>query len=475
MKKNKTLFSIFILALILRLIPVLLSSELKIGLDDMFQYDMLARSIESGNGYRWYAQEDLEQIERYIDMDVVEGEYDPQGVLTSFRPPGYPTFLAIVYKLFGLENRFFAARIVQAFVGATLPVLTYILATQLFPEKKKIAKIAGLIIACYPMFVVYPIALATENTFMPLALASVVMLFQASKTHKIRDYIFAGILIGLTTLTRSVIFAFLPIALLWLWFVIKDKKQAWILLATVLILTVPWGVRNTKLHDRFFFIESALGYDMYMGYHPESLGTFQYGISLDLMPYLDDALRDEEGMQKTIEYIKEDPGRIPNLMVRKLGYFFGLEHRAIAYFYTNNFIGPIPQALLISIFLIITMPFVIVTSMAAFGFSFSKFNKEKWLIFLFVLAYITPHVLILAEARFHLTLLPVFSIWAAYAWVNRKEIISQTTSKYIQWKSALAFLILILLFLNWGLAIWRDSDKIALLFGPDGNKAGFDY
>ena len=48
---------IFLVALILRLVPVVAMHNMGIGLDDMFQYDMLARSIVAGNGYRWYAQE----------------------------------------------------------------------------------------------------------------------------------------------------------------------------------------------------------------------------------------------------------------------------------------------------------------------------------------------------------------------------------------------------------------------------------
>ena len=42
-------FRIFIIALILRLIPVILARGLGIGLDDMFQYDMLARSLAAGD------------------------------------------------------------------------------------------------------------------------------------------------------------------------------------------------------------------------------------------------------------------------------------------------------------------------------------------------------------------------------------------------------------------------------------------
>ena len=82
---------LFLLAFILRLIPVLFSIGLPIGLTDMFQYDMLARSLVAGNGFRWYAQEDLDLINSSIDPgvfpDFIVEDYDPRGVLTSFRAP----------------------------------------------------------------------------------------------------------------------------------------------------------------------------------------------------------------------------------------------------------------------------------------------------------------------------------------------------------------------------------------------------
>src|ERR671918_1937196 len=104
---------IYIIALILRLIPVILASGLGIGLDDMFQYDMLARSITSGNGFRWYAKDDLNQLASFVDFDLSSvKEYDPiRGIPTSFRAPLYPTFLALAYFLNGIDpSRFFAAR-----------------------------------------------------------------------------------------------------------------------------------------------------------------------------------------------------------------------------------------------------------------------------------------------------------------------------------------------------------------------------
>ncbi|MBI1856430.1 MAG: hypothetical protein HYR93_11295, partial [Chloroflexi bacterium] len=51
----------------------------------MFQYDMLARSLASGNGFRWYAPADLARIAPYLRLDIAALALDPRGMLTTFR------------------------------------------------------------------------------------------------------------------------------------------------------------------------------------------------------------------------------------------------------------------------------------------------------------------------------------------------------------------------------------------------------
>src|SRR5512141_726538 len=156
-------FRIFIVALILRLVPVLLARGLGIGLDDMFQYDMLARSLVAGNGYRWYAEKDLNQLASFVDFDLSSvKEYDPvRGIPTSFRAPLYPAFLALVYFFSGTGfSRFFAARLAQAiFLGAPLAPLTYFVALKLFSPRfvgaraevrsERVARVSALTVAAY--------------------------------------------------------------------------------------------------------------------------------------------------------------------------------------------------------------------------------------------------------------------------------------------------------------------------------------
>ncbi len=488
-------FRIFIVALVLRLVPVILARGLGIGLDDMFQYDMLARSLAAGNGFRWYAQEDLNQLAAFVDFDLSSvKEYDPVlGIRTSFRAPLYPTFLAIVYFFSGTGfSRFFAARLAQAILfGAPLAPLTYWGSQLFFPlssltpaskeergrKLERAARISAWIVACYPMLLVYPLGLGTENPFFVLLLAAVLFLLRSNKQPSITNFLLAGLFLGLTALTRSVILPFAGLAVLWAWFILKQKRGA-ILMALVFTLTIaPWVIRNSLLHHKLTGIETSLGYNLYLGYHPQGNGSFIFGPSLDLLTILDDAERDRIGTEKALQFIKAQPERFIPLAINRLGFFFGLEKRVLMYFYSNNIIGYIPLPVLLTISGILLLPFVIISLSAALGLAYLRWKPEHVLLGLLLIGYTLPHVLILAEDRFHLALLPYLAILAAQVWVNGSAPLHVRwyESWYGKLTVSLAVFVLLLLVVNWEVELIRDADKISQLLGPNGNQSHFPY
>ncbi|HSL46521.1 MAG TPA: hypothetical protein VK897_24015 [Anaerolineales bacterium] len=485
-------FRIFIVALVLRLIPVILARGLGIGLDDMFQYDMLARSIAAGNGFRWYAQVDLNQLAAFVDFDLSGvKEYDPDlGIPTSFRAPLYPTFLAIVYFFTGMDfSRFFAARLAQAiFLGAPLAPLTYWVAKRLFPfspfmkdergkNHEKAARLAAWIIACYPMLLVYPLGLGTENPFFLLLLTSFLFLLKTHQQPTSANFLLSGLFLGLTSLTRSVILPFAGLALLWAWFILKNRRGA-ILIGLAFALTIlPWVIRNSLLHQKLTGIETSMGYNLYLGYHPQGNGSFVFGPSLDLLTILDDAERDRIGTEQAMEFIQAEPQRFILLAINRLGFFFGLEKRVLMYFYSNNIIGYIPLPWLLTIAAILLLPFVAISVSAAFGLAYMRPRPEHILLILLFVGYILPHVFILSEDRFHLALVPYIAILAGHAWMSglaplRARWDESSTGKLIV---SLAIFAAFLLIVNWNFELIRDANKITQLLGPNGNQSHFPY
>lgn len=468
---------IFLVALVVRLVPMLLTRMMGIGLDDMFQYDMLARSIASGNGYRWYALPDLHLAQQYIHFNMSMVDYDPTGVITSFRPPLYPFFLSIIYSIFGMGvNRFFVVRLVQTILGASLAPMVYLVSSELFPSRIRIGKIASFVVAFYPILVIYPLSLATENLFFILFLSALWVMLKAVKSDQWYWYALEGVMLGLTALTRSVALSVAGLLFLFCIIFLKKAKHGFILLSMVIITTLPWMVRNTIVNHHLTGIESALGYDLYMGYHPKSDGTFQYGISMDLIPYLDDGLRDKIGQEKTIEFIKKDPWRVPFLMIKRVGYFFGLEKRALAYFYANNFFGHIPEIPLIFLAFFLLSPFIVISISAAFGIAVFKWKLYSIPVLIFFFGYLLPHVVILGEDRFHFTLVPILAIFSAYLWVGGSDIVKD------RWRAPggklallIAGIVCFLLIFNWGYELYRDRLLITSLFSPVGNQLYIPY
>ena len=488
---NSFAFRIYLAALILRLIPVIFARGLGIGLDDMFQYDMLARSLAAGNGFRWYAQDDLKQLASFVDFDLGSvKEYDPiHGIPTSFRAPLYPAFLALIYFFNGTDfSRFFAARLAQVILlGAPLAPLTYLVSRKVFPplhqggrevrNSERAARISAWVVAAYPMLLVYPLGLGTENPFFILLLLSFFFLLSSPESPTPLNFLLSGLFLGLTALTRSVILPFAVLAILWCWFILHQQRGATLITIALILSVSPWIIRNSLLHHKLTGIETSMGYNLYLGYYPKGNGSFVFGPSLDLLPILDDAERDKIGTQQAIEFIRQQPERFFPLAVNRLGFFFGLEKRVLMYFYSNNIIGYIPRPLLLTIAAILLLPFVLISTSAALGLSLLLWRPEHILLGLLLISYLLPHVFILSEDRFHLALVPYIAILAAQVWVGGIH------EMFMRWRQSqigkaavvLAICAAALLLMNWELELVHDAAKIAQLLGPNGNQSYFPY
>ncbi|HEX2697761.1 MAG TPA: hypothetical protein VHM28_08635, partial [Anaerolineales bacterium] len=157
--------------------------------------------------------------------------------------------------------------------------------------------------------------------------------------------------------------------------------------------------------------------------------------------------------------------------MRRLGYFFNLELRAFTYFYVNDFLGFIPLPLLILILALLALPFVLVSLSSVFGAALLEWRPQTILLALLFIAYLLPHILILSEERFHLTLIPFFAILAANFWVSGWQALRSRAPVFV-WVSVL---LAALLLLNWGLELGRDWHTISQMLGPNGNQLYLPY
>jgi hypothetical protein len=168
-----------------------------------------------------------------------------EGMLTAFRVPLYPIFLAALTMG---HQVFWPILIAQSMIGAATAFCAALLARQMFhgPWAAKAATLAAAITAVYPYYVIHDTALEETSLYTLLSLVAMLLLRQSVPTSRLTLGAGAGILLGLDVLTRATIAPFAILAPLWL--VWQKRTRADLVCAFLLLATVaPWLWRNYLL------------------------------------------------------------------------------------------------------------------------------------------------------------------------------------------------------------------------------------
>jgi len=395
-----------------------------IALDDMFQYDMLARSLKDGNGFRWYSKVDVEILRPYYSqfLDLDHLDFPVLGLPTTFRAPGYPFFLAFLYLFTPAAGRFILARLAQTILAAMLAPLCALLGHQAGFSRKVCIR-SAICISLYPILLFYPIGLASENLYILLGLTSLILIYISIKTMSWGWVIMAGVVCGFTMLTRSIFAVSTLLAAVWIGLSSPHRKKAgWVFLMVAFGVCLPWSIRNSLIMRQPAFIENNAGYNMFIGYHPEGDGGFVSRIAILPMSILGDGERNRYCMQQALQFINQNPTEALHRVWVRLVKFLGPEDREFSYFYSNNFVGAIPQPWITLIYGLLVVPWAATLFLGIIGLWQNRENPLVGIVILFLLGYAFPHLFIIAEPRFHLAWVPILIPFSAYGWDFIKKI-----------------------------------------------------
>jgi hypothetical protein len=469
-KKQMLFFiSLFLLALAVRLLPIYLFGGWGITLD-MHQYDSLARSLAENRGYRWYTHEEAAQFAKdlaYFGVHVSLPS-DPNGIPTSFRAPLYPFFLSLIYRLVALRSRFISARIVQAVLGAGVAIITSLLACVINSTRRQ-SQIAGGIVAFYTILIFYPLGLVTENLFIPLLLLNLIALVAAGKSNRLPFSALAGFVAGLTALTRSLVVATWPLQVWWLWKYHGGRRKglfhSTVLILFMLLTTLPWSIRNSLLYKQPVWIETSLGYVLYLGYHPTSTGIVQPSVTMQLISIQDDLVRNRVGMQAAFSFIRSNPRRAITQVIQRLGIMWTFDWREFLFFYQNNYLGQWPPWLLILMLLWLGLPLVFLVIFAIYGLLTHPMTLERILLLGVIICLLLVHVLTLADTRYRLPFIPLLAIFAAQGLTTRPN-------RLVARRTILASIPFLLI---WGNELLTNWGRLTVLLSPGGNATYLGY
>jgi 4-amino-4-deoxy-L-arabinose transferase-like glycosyltransferase len=239
---------IFVVALGLRGCVALSQPEAPIA--DPADYHQIGASLAEGHGY------------------VTTG-----GKPTAWRPPGYPAFLSLIYRINGPSV--LTATLVQSVVGALTVLMLMLFGLMVLNQIESV--IAGVIATIYPVLVWLPRLLLSENLSLLLTLITLWSVAMYIKSRRVWWLVLFGAVGGINTLVRGGNLA-LPIILgVGLLIVARRRRWAdWKQLSAGLLLAVaafavvltPWTIRNYRVFHAFVPVATQEGLTLYGSYWP---------------------------------------------------------------------------------------------------------------------------------------------------------------------------------------------------------------
>ena len=231
MKKDMGfLFIVFVLYVGIRLVPFFstFDNTSRFFLADSYAYNLLGVNIAQ------------------------HGYYTPNGGEPGLsRAPGYPVYLAAVYKLFGVKPAI--ALFLQIVLSGLIPIFLYMNTELLF--SKRVARIASVLSIVEPVSIIYANMLLSETLFVVFLLLSTYFFIKSLKNKNTTALLMSAITAGIGAYFRPVIlylplaYAFMYISVSWLSFKDRIKYALGIVLITGLTV-LPWITRN-YIVDRY--------------------------------------------------------------------------------------------------------------------------------------------------------------------------------------------------------------------------------
>lgn len=303
-------------ALLLRLL-VIAADDGYVPAHDAFDYDRHGRSIAAGDGFP-------------------ESGYVPEGGPSALRPPAYPYVLGAVYAASG--DSIDAGRVLGAALGALAVLLLYLLVLRIWGGRVALVAAAGM--AIFPPLVLLSRELLSEQLFLALELGAALAVLEARASPRpLRWAALAGALCAVATLTRNPGGVLILPVLVGLWFgrprwSMRAAGPTLVALGCIVVLMVPWTVRNWVDFGRFVPVTSSTGFGLAGTYnelseeddvHPGAWRTPvivpEYAPLFEV-PEVDEGTLDATLRRESLQFAWDHPGYVLEVSARNLPRLF---------------------------------------------------------------------------------------------------------------------------------------------------------
>ncbi|MGY8823949.1 MAG: tetratricopeptide repeat protein [Candidatus Latescibacterota bacterium] len=376
----------------------------------------------------------------FLDKAQLIADGDLWGGSEPFwQPPLYIYLLAAVCWLFPISH-FVAIHFLHATLGALSCVIVYVLVRRTFGEQ--VGRIAGGITALCGSLIYFEGELLAVPLEVILNLLLLHRLSLALRQQRNRDWILAGLIVGLAALTRPNVLLFATVFCAWLIWQRDDvnriSRRAFLsFLLTAALVICPITLRNWIAEPDLVLISSNGGVNFYIGNNAD------YEHTVSLRPGMDwDEMVMEPGragqqtaaaksayfLRKSLSYIAAHPLDYLGLLLDKsLAFWLGPEAKRNQNIYYARQDSRVLSALLWDWHL--SFPFGLLGPLSLLGLGLSIRERDPSIVILrlYALSYIASVVLFFPAARYRMPVLPVliafaaFAAWCLYLSIRRKS------------------------------------------------------
>ncbi len=367
--------------------------------NDAGYYDFFGESIARGDGY-----------------------VRPDGSPTAFWPVGYPAVLGVLYAVFG--HSLLAAKLLNVLLDSATAGLVYLLARHWLGQRASAA--AGTIYALLPGAIGFTSLTLSEPLFTFLFVLALVVLSRMRPDSGVFPgaLLFGGVAAA-AVYTRGQGLV-LPVAAFgWLLAVGFGPRRALgyagVAVAVVVLLAVPWSVRNSVRLGEPLFLSTNLGLNVWTGHHAGADGGLDYFQQIDFaarfqeLPMPDQELAwNREGLRDGLDYALGHPAEEVRLSVDKVIRLYENDRDAI---FWNDETANAPIFSSVErdrLGLLFDGCYFALGAAALAGLALGLALRAEWArAIAVVLAFWTlSHVAFFAEPRLHVPVLPLLAVLA---------------------------------------------------------------
>ncbi len=260
--KDKKLVLIFLTALIVRLLFCFVATDLKT--DYYWEYGDIAKYIIEGKGITF----------AYFDEQGYAHGYQTgrETYPTAFVPIGYVAYLI---PFLSIDNIVFR-NILILLSHFILSGLTAVYLIKLTKEitNSRLAYLGGLLYALLPEFIYASTLYGTTQVYHFLTILVIYLLVKRQKNSGKSSLLGISVLCGLLIYIRSE-FALFVLMLIIYWLIKKNFRDSLIISTVVVLMILPWQIRNYYTFDDFIPFTTTNGYNFWKGHSQYFYGEKQ--------------------------------------------------------------------------------------------------------------------------------------------------------------------------------------------------------